>query len=320
MNDVPLARFDPRAIPAEARETMWAAADGWPIRRVDWPVRQPSRGSLLFLPGRADFLEKYLETLDHWSAAGWAVTALDWRGQALSGRLGRDATTGHIDDFTTWVDDLAGFWAQWTAARPGPHVLVAHSMGGHLAMRAVAERRVDPAALVLSAPMLGLLPNAVPPRVLSWAARLICALGDPRRPAWKASEKPGAALVDRSELLTHDLARYADEEYWRAARPALGMGPASWGWVRAALASILRIDRREVLAAVRVPVFIGATSADRLVSIAAIDRAARWLSRVELLRLGPEARHELLREADPVRGPVLAAIGDFLDRVAPAGN
>lgn len=325
MNEQPLARFDRRAFPAGAQESTWHAADGWSIRRVDWPVReaaagQPPRGALLFVPGRADFLEKYLETLDHWSARGWAVTALDWRGQALSGRLGRDEQTGTISDFGVWIDDLARFWAEWAAERPGPRVLVAHSMGGHLALRAVAERRITPDALVLSAPMLGLLPQAVPPAILYQAARLMCALGDPQRPAWKASEKPGAALVDRSDLLTHDPARYADEQYWRATRPALGMGPASWEWVRAALASIRRIDRRDVLAGVSVPVFIAATSADRLVAIAAIDRAARWLPRVELLRLGSEARHELLREVDPVRDRVLTAIDAFLDRVAPAGN
>lgn len=319
MTAVPKARFDPRAFPPGVQESTWHAADGWPIRRVDWPVRVPHRGALLFLPGRADFLEKYLETLDRWSAAGWAVTALDWRGQALSGRLGR-GDIGHVDDFAVWLDDLAGFWGEWSATAPGPHVLVAHSMGGHLALRAVAERRVKPDALVLSAPMLGLLPQAVPPALLHLAARAMCALGDPQRPAWRASEKPGAALVDRSALLTHDAARYADEAYWRATRPALGMGPASWGWVRAALGSIRRIDRREALAGVSVPVFIAATTADHLVAFAAIDRAARWLPRVELLRLGPEARHELLREVDAVREPVLAAIDEFLDRVAPAGN
>ena len=49
-------------------------------------------------------------------------------------RLGSDAVTGHIDDFSTWVDDLAALWADWRAATPGPHVLAGHSMGGHGAL------------------------------------------------------------------------------------------------------------------------------------------------------------------------------------------
>lgn len=311
---------DEAAFFAQMAESRWFAGDGWSIRRADWARPGHRRGSLLFLPGRGDFFEKYGETLGCWGSRGWAVTALDWRGQGLSGRLGNDSLTGHIDDFATWIDDLAAFWTQWKAATPGPHVLVAHSMGGHLALRALAEGRIDPDALVLSAPMLGLITHGMPLAAFHWAARVMCRLGDPRRPAWKWSEKPGALPVDRAALLTHDLGRYAQETGWRERRPGLAMGPGSWGWLRAAIASIRWLDRKEVLAKVRTPVLILATSADRLVGIAAIDRAARWLPDVRLLRFGAESAHEILREADPVRDRALAAIDEFLDREAPDRN
>jgi len=296
------------------------ASDGWSIRRADWPRREHPRGSILFVPGRGDFFEKYLETLDYWHSRGWAVTALDWRGQAFSGRLGTDSVTGHVDDFAVWVADLAAFWREWSGSAPGPRVLAAHSMGGHLALRAVAEGRIAPDALVLTAPMLGLITHGLPLALFHWTARVMCALGDPRRPAWKWSEKPGQLPADRSALLTHDPRRYADELAWREARPQLVMGPGSWGWMRAAIASMRALDRREVLARVKVPTFIAATGADRLVGIAAIDRAARWLPDVRYLRFGPESRHEILREVDPVRDRALAAIDEFLDRAAPARN
>ena len=315
----PSTPIDRRAMPAHCTETMWSAADGWPVRRADWSVPPDARGALLFAPGRGDCLEKYIETLETWYREGWAVTAIDWRGQGLSGRLGRDESSGHIDDFAVWIDDLAGFWADWAPSRPGPHVLVGHSMGGHLVLRAVAEQRVRPAALVLSAPMLGFLPDWLPRWAFRLATWLMCRIGDPLRLAWKVSEKPQAAADDRVQLLTHDAARYADEQFWREARPALAMGPATWGWLRAAAASVNRIDRQSVLGRVSVPVFIAMTTADALVSPAAILRAARWIPGAELLRFGPEARHELLREADPIRSRVLAAIAGFLDRVAPAG-
>jgi lysophospholipase len=44
------------------------------------------------------------------------------------------------------------------------------------------------------------------------------------------------------------------------------------------------------------------------------------LPKGELIAFGKEARHELLREADPVRGRVMAAISDFRDRHAPRAN
>ncbi|MDE8652606.1 alpha/beta fold hydrolase [Novosphingobium album (ex Liu et al. 2023)] len=310
--------FDRRAIPAGAIESRWHAADGEAIRRIDWLLpRGGGRGSLLFLPGRGDCYEKYLETLDQWHGEGWRVTAMDWRGQALSGRLGADGTTGHVADFAVWVEDLAAFWAHWRASTPAPHVLVAHSMGGHIALRALAERRVDPAAVVLTAPMLGLLPQWAPARLLHPLARLIAGLGDPRRPAWTASEKPGARPLERDRLLTHDQARYADEAWWREQRPGLAMGPASWGWIAQALASIRLLERPGVLEAIPTPVLILATRADGLVSYRAARRAAERMPRAQLVSFGAEARHEILREADPVRDRALDAIADFLDRMAP---
>ncbi|HET9628443.1 MAG TPA: alpha/beta hydrolase [Novosphingobium sp.] len=316
VSDLLGSRVKQRAIPHKCSESRWFARDGWPIRRVDWPVSGPVRGSMLFVPGRGDFLEKYLESLNQWNDSGWEVTALDWRGQALSGRLGIDSKTGHIPDFGIWVDDLAAFWAEWTAATPVPHVLVAHSMGGHLALRAAAEGGIAPAALVLSAPMLGFVRHGLPPILSRALARFMCAIGDPRRPGWGRGEKPGLRK-DRQALLTHDAARYADECWWRETRPELDMGPPSWGWLRAALVSMAALDRPDVLARVAVRTLFAATDADRLVDYGAIARAAGWIPGARLLRFGPEARHELLRESDPVRDRLLASIDEFLDQAAP---
>ncbi len=308
--------FDRRAISPGARERRWVAPDGVAIRRIDWaePDGAP-RGSMLFMAGRGDAYEKYLETFEHWRARGWRVTAADWRGQAGSGRLGIDPITGHVDDFAQWIGDLAGLWREWAAGRPGPLVLVGHSMGGHLALRAVVDAALEPApdALVLSAPMLDVLPERLPLPVKHGAARMMCSVGDPRRPAWKWSEKPGEIPRFRQDLLTHDPDRYADELWWREARPELVMGPGSWGWVRGALASIRQLARPGVLEAVTLPVFIVATSADRLVGARAIRRAEARLPNVRSLWFGPEAAHEILREVDAVRDKALAAIDRFLE-------
>lgn len=310
--------IDRRAIPAEAVEARWALPDGQTLRRIDWPVPDSPRGSLLFMPGRGDAYEKYLETLSHWAGQGWRVTAADWRGQAGSGRLGADQVTGHIDDFGIWIADLAAFWQDWRAATPGPHVLVGHSMGGHLTLRALAEGWVDPDALVLSVPMLGFAGPPLPGWLLHTAARVMAGLGDRRRPAWKWSEKPGEVPLDRVNLLTHDPDRYADELWWRNHRPELVMGPGSWGWMERGFASMSGLFRPGVLEAIQTPVLLLGVTGDKLVSYAAIEQAARRLPHGELLRFGEEAYHEVLRESDPVRDRALAGIAEFLDRCAPA--
>lgn len=310
--------FNRRAIPAAAVEARWRAADGHEIRHIDWPAPAadtPPRGSILFMAGRGDAYEKYLESFEYWRLRGWRVSAADWRGQGGSGRLGRDETTGHIDDFALWVADLAAFWRQWADGREGPLVLMGHSMGGHLTLRAVIERALDPRpdALVLSAPMLDTFPEVVPlpvKRGLAWAMTKV---GDPRRPAWKMSERPGSKLASRRTLLTHDDPRYEDELWWREARPELRLGPGSWGWVQGAARSSTMLFRRGGMEAVDLPVFIVATDADKLVSPAAIRAALARLPQAESLIFGEESRHEVLREEDGVRDRALAAIDAFLE-------
>ena len=308
------AAFDRRSIPAGASESSWTTSDGHCIRRIDWIASQP-KGSILFLSGRADFYEKYLEAMAHWHDRNWTVTAFDWRGQGGSGRLGDDAFTGHVEDFGLWVADLRQFWGEWTRQRPGPKFVIGHSMGGHLALRAVAEGAIDPAGLVLSAPMLGLRDGNMPDGLIHAVARLMCLLGDPRRPAWKWNEKPGQPPESRGDLLTHDAGRYADELWWREQRPELVMGPGSWRWIERAYASMRWLARGEVLKRVTIPVLMLATDQDALVSFKAIWRAAKRLPRSELVNLGAAARHEILREADPVRRAALDRIDAFLAQV-----
>ena len=315
--------MDRRTIPAGAREWLWQPADGPPIRVIDWAppsAATEARGKILFMPGRGDFYEKYLDSFEHWRLQGWQVRAADWRGQAGSGRLGGDAeagyNVGHVDDFAIWVDDLARLWADLNTGGTGPMVLIGHSMGGHVALRAVIDHALEPApaAMVLSAPMLDVVPELLPIFFKRAYAGLMTKLGAPSRAAWKISEKPGSKLKLRQMLLTHDDARYADEDWWRVQRPYLSLGPGSWGWLRAAMNSAAMIFRRGALEAVDVPVLFVATTADRLVSPAAIRRALGRLPKAEACMFGTEARHEIFREEDGPRLRAWTAIDDFLAR------
>jgi lysophospholipase len=95
------------------------------------------------------------------------------------------------------------------------------------------------------------------------------------------------------------------------------MGPASWRWLERAYASWRGLEEAGSLESVETPVLILSTSSDKLVSHAANVRAARRLPNARLIEFGSEARHEILREVDPVRGRAIAAIAAFLDEVAP---
>lgn len=306
---------DRRSLPPGMTTGMEPAADGWPLRRFAWPAGQVRpRGSMMVQTGRGDFFEKYLEPLAHWHRRGWGLEGFDWRGQGGSGRLLADSAVGHADSFDPWLDDLDAAVARWRDVTPAPHVLIGHSMGGHLALRLLAERRPPVAAAVLVSPMLGFAMGALP----AWGARLIagaaCRIGLSERAAWGGGAQ--GVPAHRQGRLTHSAERYADELWWRTRRPELAIGAPSWGWLRAGLASMARLGRPGVLEAVTTPILILATPRDGLVSAAAIVRAAARLPNARL-RMFDAGAHELLRESDDIRIPALAAIDDFLDEVAP---
>ncbi len=300
-----------RALPAEAAITRWAAPDGWPLRRFDWPGT--GRGTILFQGGRGDVIEKYLEAFEHWHAAGWSITAFDWRGQGGSGRLSPDPHVGHATDFAPWIEDLASVWR--TLDAHGSRVVMGHSMGGHLVLRAMLEQAIDPSAAVLIAPMLG-LKAPIGAGMAERLARFVRGLGDPARPAWKGHERPGARL-DRQKLLTSDRSRYEDEQYWYEQEPEIKLGPPSWSWLVEAFAStrLQRADPR--LATLATPILMLVAEADGLVDPRAAIEVAGRLPNAQLVRFGRESAHEILREADPVRDRALAAIDTFLTAEAP---
>lgn len=298
-----------RAIPAAARISRWTAPDGWILRRFDWPAAGTPRGRLLFQGGRGDIFEKYLETFAHWQAQGWSVTSFDWRGQGGSGRLSNNAHVGHVEDFQRYIDDFRAFWAEWVTQGAGPHVAIGHSMGGHLLLRALAEGAATPDAAVLVAPMLGLhspVGQAFGQRV----AMLMSRTGDAARPAWRGNERP-ATTETRQALLTHDSARYEDEIFWQSTRPELLLGPPSWQWLAQAFLSTRRLQRDPRLKTLGIPLLFVLADTDKLVSTKVAAKVAASLPNSSVLRFGPESAHEILREADAVRGRALAEIDAF---------
>lgn len=306
-----------RAYPETARISRWATPDGWPLRRFDWPVDGTPRGSILFQGGRGDIIEKYLEAFGHWHAQCWNITAFDWRGQGGSGRLSPDRHVGHATDFEVFIADLKAFWADWAPAAAGPRVVMGHSMGGHLVLRALAEHAIEPDAAVLIAPMLGLHAPLGLTGIGERLARVLGGLGDPARAAWRDNEIPQAKL-SRQALLTHDAGRYADELYWKEAQPEFALGPPSWAWVIEGFRStrLLRADPR--LGAITTPVLALIADHDQLVSAKLAAATVAKLPDQRTVRFGPESAHEILREADGVRDRALAEIDRFLATRAPA--
>jgi lysophospholipase len=308
MNVVP--ETDPwmrrRNLPAGGERLFLPLRDGWPVRLEHWPRRNPERSHILFVTGRADFVEKYAETLHDLVDAGWGVTIFDWRGQGLSRRVGKTPMHGASPGFDVWLDDLAELVA-WTVERSGGPVMVAaHSMGGHMVLRHLASGRGGIARAVVLAPMLGLSASPLGPGLARWlAARMV---------KWQRGSdfvlgggpyEPGVAGSKRQLLLTSDAERYSDEGWWIGQYPSLALGSVTWGWLHDAFASIDALTARGMAEAISVPVLALIPEKDGLVDSKATRRFVARIPGGETVEY-PQAGHELLREAEPLRSTVLA--------------
>jgi lysophospholipase len=307
-----LTGFNRRARPPGAHFSQWRAPDGWALRRMDWPQPDGTPGTLVFAGGRADFIEKYLEPLAHWHRRGWNIVSFDWRGQGHSrGHI----VGGNFTDFDPLVADGAALLAEVIERSPGPHVAIAHSMGGHLLLRILAEHQPAMAAAVLVAPMLAVNTSPAPEALGRALAATFCQLGLTDALTWRESGTAASAGRIRQANLTHCPERFADEMWWKDSEPGFHLGPPSWGWLAGAFRSTSRHDAA-ALGSVHTPVLLLGTERDRLVSPRAIRRASSILPNAEL-RMWNDAAHELLRETDPVRSQAIDTIDTFLDRHAP---
>ena len=70
--------------------------DGVTLRFARFPPPAGRKGTVVVLQGRAEYVEKYFETVRDLRARGFAVATFDWRGQGLSDRTG--SATGYAFD------------------------------------------------------------------------------------------------------------------------------------------------------------------------------------------------------------------------------
>lgn len=293
--------------------------DGTRLRLSRWhpgaDVPPPADApTILILPGRAEFVEKYAELAGDLTRRGLHVLSLDWRGQGGASRPLADVGIGHVERFDLFLDDLAACLPRLLDGVGGPVVALGHSMGGHILLRFLAERPHPFAAAILSAPMLGVRTFPLPEAGARLLARWAVAKGWAQRYAlgqlpWAAEPAPDFA----SNKLTSDPVRFARGHALCVADPTIALGGASWGWLDAALSSIHHLFTHDRLENVRLPILLLSARADGIVRPDRHDLAARLLPDCTLVPF-PSARHELLMEADPIRDKVLTAIDDFLER------
>jgi lysophospholipase len=307
-------RLDLGALPdieaTGGRQGIFEADDGVKLRYAHWPGAGPS---LVLLPGFTEFIEKYLDVVARLQERRFQVWMLDWRGQGLSARPLADPQKPFVADFALYSADLDRFMRRMVMAdSTRPPSLLAHSMGGHIALRWLHEHRGRVERAVLMAPMVDIALGPLTrrfARALAWSAV---------RFGFSTLYIPGAGdygperQVFEGNRLTSDPDRFQIAHRWIDKDPRLATGGPTLGWLDAAFRSIDYIGRPGVAEAIEAPVLIVQAGRDTLVSLVAQAKLAQRLKRARLLII-EASKHEVLKERDELQRVFWAAFDDFHD-------
>jgi lysophospholipase len=269
------------------------------------------KGTVVVLQGRAEYIEKYYETVRDLRARGFAVATFDWRGQGLSKRALADPQKGHVRNFSEYVTDLETAMEQMVLPDcPPPLYALAHSMGGAVLLKACHEGSRWFDRIVLSSPMIA-LPASRMTRAAGPLARVMRLIG---RGSGYVPTGHGAPIgVDDfvGNVLTSDPVRYARNMAVLEEAPELGIGAPTIAWADAALRLMKQFAARGYAGSLRHPILMVAAGRDEVVSTPAIENfGMHLLAGSHLIVAG--AQHEILQEQDQFRAQFWAAFDAFV--------
>jgi len=312
-NGPPLAVVPSNPVPEGVRAGYFVTSDNVRLRYALFPRKgEVHRGTVCILQGRSEFIEKYFETVADFQARGFAVATFDFRGQGGSDRVIGNRRVGYVDRFEDYWTDLRSFHAEILLPDcPPPFYLVAHSMGGLVALDAGRRDRLMFDRMFVSAPMIALDGQPLSMAGMARLANALSFIGLGQFPVPGRGERAMSEKTFPGNPLTGDVGRYLRTAEILKAQPGLGAGTPTIRWVAAATEMMGEAARDRFPGSVRIPVLMLAAARDRIVSTPAIEQMGlRMRTGRHVVIAG--AQHELFMESNAIRGQVLAAFDAFI--------
>ena len=292
--------------------------DGGRLRYAQFAPSPRPRGTVLIVPGAREIVEiKYLEAGRNFVKRGFRVVIYEPRGQGLSSRFldGDMRQRGHIDNFSTHVDDLRAFVS--SVVFPGltePLIVHGHSLGAHIVLRWLAEDRpAKVAGAFLSAPMVALSGMSAQMAGYGFSWTTVRLLGNETSYAPMQHDFSDEDMIFLNNPLTHDEARFKLLGNYFAANPDLVTGGVTWGWMLAALDSMHVMQTWPYLANIDIPVLCLTGEQDIITPLPENAPFLNMIPNADIYAI-PGARHDLLNESAEFREEVWRRIDDFLGR------
>lgn len=320
----------PRFQPPQNWDWSFRTLNGIKIRYGQPRSRKNYDAVVLILGGLGDFGEQYFEFCNDLESRNIKPIIIDLPGQGGSGRYLDNPHKRHSAGFNELLKDIhilvdeivlsAAIDADNNHKRL-PIILFGHSMGGHLALRYLAEYNKTTrgqqiiCAAATTAPMIKIKAFEKYPNFLTQTLANILALRPtayiPQGTDWFEGFRDRSCLPN---FYTHDPERgLLQKSFFMHPQYAhLAIGSPTNKWLSDAVRSCLLLEKRGYLEKIDVPVLIALAGNDLLVSNSAKRKAAARIKNCELQEIDG-ARHEILMEKDEYRSAFLDRFFTFLE-------
>jgi lysophospholipase len=286
--------------------------------RYGWTIPDNPKGFVVIAPGLSEFCEKYFEVIRDLKADGYAVAILEWRGHGLSWRYheeedrhkrSSDGFENDIEDFKLFLNELNNIRAKHNVNET-PMALLAHSMGGNIALRYIHDNPDDFVSATLTAPMMGI---KLPPGQRNVAGSLCAFFNRVGRGEWYAPGQ-GPWTTKKYDLtsatLTSDVDRRKVHRDWLEWNPELQAGGITYNWLGEALKSCQVVRDKYFLKTIKTPCFFAIAEDEDIVMNDDILHSVQHIPDVQIKEY-EKARHEIMMERDDIRSSFLSDFKSF---------
>jgi len=289
-------------------------SDGLTLRVAHWINSKPNLYSktILFLEGRASFIEKNQETIQNLLIQGHDVWAFDWRGQGGSSRLLENSQKVHIDHYETYLKDLYQIVHQ--VVKPSarfPLVFLGVSFGGHMALRYALDHGEDLEGMILVSPMLDIHTKPFPYRVARALTRTALLLGLGEMYAVGYGDYNPLEVGFEKNVSTQDRFRYECQKELCLNNMPLVTGGPTYSWVNATFKSIDYLQKPGFLDSIKVPTLILTAGLDKVVNNSRDKEICGKMVACHQ-KTYSEAYHNIPNERNIIRDQFLMDVAQFL--------
>jgi len=175
---------------------------------------------------------------------------------------------------------------------------MAHSMGGHIALRFMHDHPGMAEMAVLTSPMIDIFGSSLSRGIVKLITRIAIKTGFSHSYAMGSGDYTDEKF--KGNELTSDPVRFMDSKKAITKNPYLALGGATYGWLSATLKSTDILTQPGFAAKITTPILMVIAGDDKIVSIKAQKKICTMLPNCKLKEISG-ARHEIFKETDAVR-------------------